>query len=113
MANCATSRIAVRYYKMQSQRVTRRGLLQGAAGLAFFRGAHAMSQPSSYFAYVGCRTTRERNARGEGINVYRVVSDTGRWNHIQLIKGLANPSFLAFDRGRRCLYAVHGDLTDI
>src|SRR6185437_9305345 len=32
---------------------------------------------------------------------------------IQLISGLANPSYLAFDRSNRFLYAVHGDLTDI
>ena len=101
---------------MQSKRVSRRGLLQSAAGgvgLVFLGGALAMSQSSSYFAYVGCRTTRERNARGEGINVYRVAASTGHWSHVQLVTGLANPSFLAFDRARRVLYAVHGDLTDI
>ena len=38
---------------------------------------------------------------------------TAQWTHVQLITGLANPSFLAFDRSRRFLYAVHGDLTDI
>src|SRR6185437_7332225 len=32
---------------------------------------------------------------------------------IQLISGLANPSYLAFDRSNRFLYAGHGDLTDI
>jgi 6-phosphogluconolactonase (cycloisomerase 2 family) len=77
-----------------------------------------MSEPSAYFAYVGSRTTRERNARGDGINVYRAADQSGRrdasqWTHIQLITGPANPSFLAFDRSRRFLYAVHGDLTDI
>ena len=25
-----------------------------------------------FYAFVGCRTTRERNARGDGINVYRI-----------------------------------------
>ncbi len=29
------------------------------------------------FAYVGCRTTKERNARGEGISVYKVNENTG------------------------------------
>jgi 6-phosphogluconolactonase len=72
-----------------------------------------MSEPSAYFAYVGSRTTRERNARGDGINVYRAVAQTGQWTHVQLISGLANPSYLAFDRSRHFLYAVHGDLTDI
>jgi len=72
-----------------------------------------MSESSTYYAYTGSRTTRERNARGEGINVYRMAARTGEWSHIQLISGLANPSFLAFDRTRGFLYAVHGDLTDI
>jgi 6-phosphogluconolactonase len=117
---------------MQTGWVTRRGLLRsaiGGAGLAFFgqavpqpgfagsspttRGVTEMTEPSAYFAYVGSRTTRERNARGEGISVYRTVAPTGRWTPIQLVSGLANPSYLAFDRSRRFLYAVHGDLTDI
>jgi 6-phosphogluconolactonase len=70
-----------------------------------------MQEP--YFAYVGSRTTRERNARGDGINVYREDAATGRWTHLQLVSGLANPSYLAFDRDRQFLYAVHGDLSDI
>ncbi len=64
-------------------------------------------------AYVGCRTTRERNARGDGLRVFRVNSATAGWTPIQLVKGLDNPSFLAFDRQQRFLYAVHGDLSDI
>ena len=72
-----------------------------------------MSEPSAYFAYVGSRTTRDRNARGDGINVYRSSGQGGEWSHVQVISGLANPSYLAFDRARRFLYAVHGDLTDI
>src|ERR1700729_2598076 len=116
---------------MQTRWVTRRVLFRGAisvAGLALFgkavrqpgfaqpidtKGVIEMSESSAYFAYVGSRTTRERNARGDGINVYRAADQSGRWTHIQLIAGLANPSYLAFDRGRHFLYAVHGDLTDI
>src|ERR1700712_2180037 len=100
---------------MQSRRVTRRALLQsaaGGAGLALFGSAAGMSDSSAYYAYTGSRTTRERNARGEGINVYRVPAKTGEWAHVQLVTGLANPSYLAFDRSKRFLYAVHGDLTD-
>lgn len=77
------------------------------------KGVSEMSEAAAYFAYVGCRTTKERNARGEGINVYRGSGKTGQWTHLQLISGLANPSYLAFDRGGRFLYAVHGDLQDI
>jgi len=89
--------------------VHQRGLAESGSS----KGVTQMSERSTYFAYVGCRTTRERNARGEGINVYRAAAQTGRWSHIQLISGLANPSYLAFDRSNRFLYAVHGDLTDI
>ena len=67
----------------------------------------------AYVAYVGCRTTRERNARGDGINVYRVDARSGRWEHVQLLPGLLNPSFLAFDRAKRCLYTVHGDSSEV
>jgi 6-phosphogluconolactonase len=72
-----------------------------------------MPEPSGCFAYVGSRTTRERNARGDGINVYREDAVTGRWTHLQLVSGLANPAYLAFDRTQQFLYAVHGDLSDI
>jgi 6-phosphogluconolactonase (cycloisomerase 2 family) len=64
-----------------------------------------------YLAYVGCRTSRERNARGDGINVLRVAG--GAWTHVQTVGELFNPSFLAFDHGRRTLYAVHGDSTEV
>jgi 6-phosphogluconolactonase (cycloisomerase 2 family) len=72
-----------------------------------------MHEPPTYFAYVGSRTTQERNARGDGINVYRGDRATGRWTHLQLVSGLANPAYLAFDRSKQFLYAVHGDLSDI
>jgi 6-phosphogluconolactonase len=61
------------------------------------------------FIYVGCRTTRERNARGNGINVYSVDSKTGRLSHVQLVDGLVNPSFLAISKQEDFLYCVHGD----
>ncbi|HJU19881.1 MAG TPA: lactonase family protein [Stellaceae bacterium] len=65
------------------------------------------------FAYVGCYTTRERQARGEGINVYRVDPASGLWRHVQLVPELVNPSFLAVGSGGRRLYAVHGDEDDV
>lgn len=64
---------------------------------------------SPVFAYVGSRTTRERNARGEGISVFRVDPDSGALDRVQLVDGLVNPSFLALNpRGDR-LYTIHGD----
>lgn len=71
------------------------------------------SQNSLSFVYVGCRTTKERNARGEGINVYQINSESGAWAHIQLIKDTVNPSFLTFDRNKNYLYTVHGDCSEI
>jgi 6-phosphogluconolactonase len=66
-----------------------------------------------YFAYVGSRTTRERNARGEGLSVYRVDPKAAPWTPVQVHRDLVNPSFLCFDRQRRFLYAVHGDRSEI
>lgn len=71
------------------------------------------SMPASSFVYVGARTTKERNARGDGLNVYAMDNASGAWRHVQLLGDLVNPSFLAFDRTGRFLYTVHGDLSDI
>jgi 6-phosphogluconolactonase (cycloisomerase 2 family) len=65
------------------------------------------------FAYVGSRTTRERNARGEGISVFKVDQDNGRLELVQIVRDLVNPSFLALDKSGTHLYAVHGDMSDI
>ncbi|QAT49247.1 lactonase family protein [Caproiciproducens sp. NJN-50] len=61
------------------------------------------------FAYVGCRTTRERNARGKGLKVYRVDHKTIEWQEIQLVGNIENPSYQCFDRNGDFLYTVHGD----
>lgn len=58
-------------------------------------------------AYVGCRTTRERNARGKGLKVYAIES-TGEWHEIQLLEE-ENPSYQCLDGTGRYLYSVHGD----
>lgn len=62
------------------------------------------------FAYVGCRTTHERNARGKGISVYKINDVTGDWTLTQLEATDPNPSFLAVHPKLNILYAVHGDL---
>jgi 6-phosphogluconolactonase (cycloisomerase 2 family) len=64
------------------------------------------------FAYVGCRTTKERNARGKGLKVYSIEEKSGEWNEIQLLE-VKNPSYLAFDRDKKYLYTVHGDDTTV
>jgi 6-phosphogluconolactonase len=65
------------------------------------------------FAYVGSRTTRERNARGEGISVYEVDDVSGKMQLIQVVGGLVNPSYLALNRSCTHLYCVHGDTFDV
>ncbi|MEX3955770.1 lactonase family protein [Trinickia sp. EG282A] len=65
------------------------------------------------YAYVGCRTTRARNARGKGISVYRIDSTTGRWEPIEVCPAMDNPSFLALNAQQDRLYAVHGDGSDV
>lgn len=64
------------------------------------------------YAYVGSRTTRERNARGDGISVYQVNPGTGALSRLQCVEGLTNPSFLALNRDQERLYCVHGDQRD-
>jgi 6-phosphogluconolactonase (cycloisomerase 2 family) len=65
------------------------------------------------FAYVGSRTTRERNARGLGISVFEVDPRDGRLELVQLVDGLVNPSYLALSHDGRSLYTVHGDESEV
>ncbi|WP_339433902.1 lactonase family protein [Pseudomonas sp. EA_65y_Pfl2_P78] len=65
------------------------------------------------YAYVGSRTTRERNARGEGITVYKVDQEEGTLSLVQVVKDLINPSFLALNKAGDRLYTVHGDMTEV
>ncbi|NDY93215.1 lactonase family protein [Ideonella livida] len=60
-------------------------------------------------AYLGTRTTRERNARGEGLSVLRFDPATGALQRVQLLADLVNPSYLAVNRAGSRLYCVHGD----
>lgn len=63
----------------------------------------------THYAYVGSRTTRERNARGEGISVFRVKADNGGLECIQVSRDLVNPSYLCMNNRGDRLYCVHGD----
>lgn len=65
--------------------------------------------PEAVLTYVGSRTTRERQARGEGISVFRCDPQAGELARIQLLSDLVNPSFLALNRACTRLYSVHGD----
>lgn len=96
--------------------ISRRKFLGGTVGTMATlatAGCTTMSQPSELavpsFAYVGCYTTKQRNARGEGIGVYRIDRGSGDWVQVHLVRDLVNPSWLTFDPSKRRLYAAHGD----
>jgi 6-phosphogluconolactonase (cycloisomerase 2 family) len=58
---------------------------------------------------VGGYTSAQRSARGDGIHVYRIDPETGRWTHVQRVGDIVNPSFLVMAADQRHLYSVHGD----
>ena len=60
-------------------------------------------------AYVGGYTSKDRNGRGDGINVYRVDEGSGAWSHVQCLGDLVNPSWLTLDPHRPVLYSAHGE----
>jgi len=86
--------------------MTRRTLLAGLAAAPL-----AAQSARTLYAYVGCYTTAQRSARGDGIHVYRIDSETGVWTHVQRVGDLVNPSFLVMAADHRHLYSVHGDET--
>lgn len=64
------------------------------------------------YAYVGCRTTKERNARGKGIKVFQ-IQENKEWKLTQLVENLVNPSYFCFDQKQEYLYSIHGDFSEI
>lgn len=72
-----------------------------------------MTGGRSMFGYVGSRTTRERNARGEGLSVFQVDAATGALDRVQLLSDLVNPAYLVMSTNGRRLYAVHGDRSEV
>lgn len=65
------------------------------------------------YAYVGCRSTEKRNARGKGLRTYEIDEQTGDWRELQTLKTLENPSYQCMDREGKYLYSVHGDFTQV
>jgi 6-phosphogluconolactonase (cycloisomerase 2 family) len=87
--------------------VPRRALLKGLAAAPLA----AQAKRGVLYAYVGCYTTLQRSARGDGIHVYRIDPRTAAWTHVQRVGDLVNPSYLAMAADQRHLYSVHGDET--
>ena len=63
------------------------------------------------YAYIGCRTTKERNARGKGISVYEISE--GKWSLSSIFEGEINPSYMCLNREQNRLYAIHGDFSEV
>jgi len=62
------------------------------------------------YVYTGCRTTKERNARGRGISVFRVRDK--EWSLVDIAENLVNPSYLCMNRSGNRLYCIHGDYSE-
>jgi 6-phosphogluconolactonase (cycloisomerase 2 family) len=89
--------------------MTRRVWLSNAAALAIGARAQTAHGGGARFAYVGCYTTSQRYARGDGIHVYLIDDATGAWTPVQTVGNLVNPSFLVASPDGQHLYSVHGD----
>lgn len=92
------------------------GLGAGAADAKSGPEKNSMQPANSnkiQIVYVGSRTTRERNARGAGITVYRHDPQTGRSELVQTVGDLTNPSFLCLDQTQSLLFCVHGDQSTV
>lgn len=71
------------------------------------------SSNDEYYVYVGSRTTKQRKASGNGIEVYAFNSQTGVMKHLQTVAGIVNPSYLTMDSKHQHLYAVQGDTSQV
>ena len=81
--------------------------LIGIPVLALAAPVTALADDTGGYAWTGSRTTKERNARGDGIEIYRV--GTSGWTHAGSVAGLVNPSFLITNRAADLVFTVHGD----
>jgi 6-phosphogluconolactonase (cycloisomerase 2 family) len=102
----------------------RRDFLAGLAGLTAAMASRSVSLASAervvepqtdrpaaaapMFMYVGSFTGKDRG-HGEGLSVYQRNRESDTWTLVQLLKDLADPSFLIIDRAGRHLYSAHAD----
>jgi len=97
---------------MQRYQPGRREFLIGLAGTAAAIASRPKAAAAPAFMYVGS-FTGEGRGHGEGLSVFRRSAESARWTLVQLLKDLADPSFLIIDRQARCLYSAHGDGTEV
>lgn len=96
---------------MPLDNATRRKFLKtagwGTLGLALPSPLGARPRPhpalQELIIFVGTYTS----GKSEGIYTYRMNLSSGELKHLNTVKGVVNPSFLATDRQRRYLYAVN------
>ena len=63
------------------------------------------------FAYVGCRTTKERNARGKGIRIFEI--ENGTWKPVGHFEGPVNPSYFCLKEAQDMLNTIHGENSEV
>ena len=97
---------------MQRYQPGRREFLIGLAGTAAAIASRPKADAAPAFMYVGS-FTGEGRGHGEGLSVFRRSAESAPWTQVQLLKDLADPSFLIIDRQARCLYSAHGDGTEV
>jgi 6-phosphogluconolactonase (cycloisomerase 2 family) len=104
---------------MKHDQVGRRDFLAGLAGMTTAMASRstvhaqanrpARTAQAPAFMYVGSFTSDGRG-HGEGLSVFRRESD--QWTLVQVLKELADPSFVIINRQRTHLYSAHGDGTE-
>jgi len=89
----------------------RRHFLIGMAGTAVSMLARPRAAAAPSFMYVGSFTQKD-GGHGDGLSVYRRGSESEPWQLVDVLRDLADPSFLVIDRQGRCVYSSHGDGTE-
>jgi 6-phosphogluconolactonase len=100
---------------MNHDAVSRRDFLKRTAGaaaaLSFARAARAApAAEAPTLMYVGSFTKKD-GGHGEGLSMYRRRGASDPWKLVDVIRELADPSFLITDRQKRFVYSSHGDGT--
>ena len=88
----------------------RRDVLIGMAGAALLARARPRAAATPLFMYIGSFTQKD-GGHGDGLSVYRRGSESEPWQLVEVLKDLADPSFIVIDRQQRSVYTSHGDGT--
>ena len=88
---------------------TRRRFIQATSTLAALAPLAARAQPASrrIVAYVGTYSAPAGSGRGEGIHLLEMDPATGVFTQRDVVKTVANPSWLTMDRTRTHQYSAN------